>query len=87
MVTTIEALFFDNLVALFGGNLLMLGVFAIGALLSILFILRLPLIIIAPIVILPFSIVGLLVPEFRLIAGMIGGIIIGYFLYNMLTGR
>jgi len=83
--TSLETILYINMLSLFGGNVILLGLFAIFFMLMILMIFRLPLITIIPLGFLVFIVVSPLIPQLKIIIGIAGGFIIAFLIIKLFT--
>lgn len=86
MATALETAIFDNLLGIFGGNEILLAIFAISLGIGLMAFLRIPPIMMLPLLSVLIFTIGYLVPTATIILGLIGGVLIAYFIYRMWIG-
>lgn len=90
---TWEATILANIMAIFGGNILFLGLFFLAFMICVMLILRLPIIIMLPLGLFTMLILGqgatqeLGLGGFSVIVALIAGVVISYFIYSLWAGR
>jgi hypothetical protein len=87
MVLTIETAILNSLLGIFGGNPLILAVFAVLFFLGVFLLLRIPLILMTPFIVIVFLMVGQLMEGFTVVIGLAVGIALAFFLYSLWVGR
>lgn len=87
MVLTLETTILNALLGIFGGNPLILAIFAVVFFLGVFLLLRIPMLLTIPLVVIVFLMVGQLMEGFTVIIGLVVGITLAFFLYSFWVGR
>ena len=94
-MAVIEGIILNNIIGIFGGSPLLAGLFFIGLFALFLMMLKVPFIVITPVLFGFMILVAGLMGDsigtgggtFKLILGLIGGFAVGYFIYSLWMGR
>lgn len=83
MVTPLEVQFASNVVSIFGGNEILVGLVAGTFFIALVALTRIPMQIAAPVYTVALLILAILIPPFQIIFAIVAGLIIAGFIYSI----
>ena len=83
MATPLETQFASNLIQMFGGSELLVGLTALGFFIALISLARIPIQVTAPLYAMALIIVAIMIPTFAFVFALVLGFIIATFIYSI----